>query len=157
MNKPVILCVDDEPNVLSLLMRLLRKDYTVIMAHLGTEALEILRKNPDVAVAIIDQRMPEMSGVELMEQMTRDYPDVVKIVLTGYTDLSALIESINKGEVFRYIQKPWDESILRSAVASACLRFTEQKESRRLREALSATEAKLKKVMEELNFYQKKD
>lgn len=154
MEKPRLLCVDDEPFILSSLTRLLRSEYEVITAESGMAALEIMIRMPGIGVALVDQRMPEMSGVELLEKMTADFPDTVKIVLTGYTDLGALVDSVNKGEIFRYIQKPWDSAVLKSAIVSAYKRYWDQAENRKLRESLRETEEKLKKAMDDLHSLQ---
>ncbi len=153
MEKMKILCVDDEPFILSSLTRLLRTDYEVITAESGMAAMEKLMHVPDIGVALVDQRMPEMSGVELLEKMSKEYPDVVKIVLTGYTDMGALIDSVNKGEIFRYLQKPWDSDILKSAISGAYERYHQRILNRRIRQNLEATEERLKQVMEELRSY----
>ncbi len=156
MKKPKLLCVDDEPFILSSLVRLLRSDYEVITAESGIAALDIMNQTAGIGVALVDQRMPEMSGVELLERITADYPDTIKIVLTGYTDLGALVDSVNKGEIFRYIQKPWDSAVLKSAIACAYKRYLDHIENRRLKESLSETEEKLKKIMEEVQALRKK-
>jgi response regulator RpfG family c-di-GMP phosphodiesterase len=156
MEKPKILCVDDEPFILSSLARLLRTDYEVISTESGKAALETLNTVPGIGIALVDQRMPEMSGVELLEKMTIGFPDVVKIVLTGYTDMGALVDSVNKGEIFRYIQKPWDSAVLKSAIASACSRYNNNAQNRQLHMSLQATEEKLKKVMDELQMIKTK-
>lgn len=153
MDKPKIICVDDEPFILSSLTRLMRNEYEVITAESGMVALEKVRQIPSIGVALVDQRMPEMSGAELLEKMTMEFPDIVKIVLTGYTDIGALVDSVNKGEIFRYIQKPWDSDLLKTAVSSALKRYNDNIQSRQLRASLQLTEEKLKKVMEELQTY----
>ncbi len=150
--KVKILCVDDEPFILSSLSRILRSDYEIILAESGPKALDLLKSNADVAVAIVDQRMPDMSGVELLEKLTQEYPMIIKIVLTGYTDLGALIDSVNKGEIFRYVQKPWDTGILKSAIGSAVKRYNDNAQSVLLRNSLAETQEKLKKVIDELQF-----
>ncbi len=149
-SKPKVLCVDDEQFILSSLGRLLRTEFEVLTADSGRAALEIIRDNLDIAVAVVDQRMPEMSGVELLEKMHANYSNIVKIVLTGYTDMGALIDSINKGEVFRYIHKPWDAEILKTAIRNGVQRHSDNVKNRKLQESLSETEAKLRKVIEEM-------
>ena len=102
-----ILAVDDEEDVLDVLGRALEDDYEVFTARSGAEALEILRKGP-IDLLITDQRMPEMSGTLLLEKAKEINPSMVRIILTGYTDPGDLIDAINRGEVYRYIVKPWD-------------------------------------------------
>lgn len=113
-----IMIVDDETANLRTLLRLFRQDYEVLTAESGAEALDLLQKY-DVALLISDQRMPGMSGIELMKQTVALRPQMVKILLTGYTDVEALIESINCGLVYRYITKPWTNDDLRTTVVRA--------------------------------------
>ncbi len=114
--KPAVLIVDDEEHVLRSLKRLLRRDgYVIHSAERGADALEILARE-DVSVIICDQRMPEMSGAEVLAESYRLYPDTVRITLTGYTDLAAAQASINEGHVNHFLLKPWDDENLRSIV-----------------------------------------
>ena len=113
-----IMIVDDEPANLRTLLRLFREDYQVLTAESGAEALTLLKQH-EVALLISDQRMPEMGGIELMKQTVAARPHMVKILLTGYTDAEALIESINCGLVYRYITKPWNNDDLRLTVSRA--------------------------------------
>ncbi len=101
-----ILLVDDEPMVLSSLSRLLEDDYTVHTANGGIQALEIVKREP-IKVVISDQRMPGMLGHEVLRQIKSISPNTVRMLLTGYSDLDAIISSVNAGEIFRYINKPW--------------------------------------------------
>ncbi len=96
-----VLCVDDEQNILNSLKRLLRKeDYQILTATGGIDGLKILNDN-DVHLVISDQRMPEMSGIEFLAKVKGKHPDVIRIVLTGFTDVDSITDSINKG--FHYI------------------------------------------------------
>ncbi len=113
-----IMIVDDETANLRTLLRLFRQDYEVLTAESGAEALELLQRY-DVALLISDQRMAEMTGIELMKKTVTLRPQMVKILLTGYTDVEALIESINSGLVYRYITKPWNNDDLRTTVVRA--------------------------------------
>jgi len=113
-----IMIVDDEPANLRTLLRVFRQDYQVITAESGAEALTLLQRH-DVALMISDQRMPQMTGIELMKKTVEVRPQMVKILLTGYTDISALIESVNSGLVYRYLTKPWNNDDLRLTVARA--------------------------------------
>ncbi|MFS8085717.1 MAG: response regulator, partial [Acidobacteriota bacterium] len=113
-----IMIVDDEPVNLRTLERLFRRDYQVVTAQSGAEALTLLQQH-DVALLISDQRMPEMCGIELMKNTVALRPQMVKILLTGYTDVSALIEAISCGLVYRYLTKPWDNEDLRQTVSRA--------------------------------------
>ncbi|MBE9185185.1 response regulator [Microcoleus sp. LEGE 07076] len=114
-----ILIVDDEPDNLDLLYRTFYRDYKVLRAESGPAALEILTKEGEVAVIISDQRMPKMSGTEFLSLTAAQYPDVIRIILTGYTDVEDLVEAINAGKVFKYVTKPWDAEELKIIVTQA--------------------------------------
>ncbi|MEG4573986.1 response regulator [Microcoleus sp. N3A4] len=114
-----ILIVDDEPDNLDLLYRTFHRDYKVLRAESGPAALEILAKQGEVAVIISDQRMPKMSGTEFLSLTAAQYPDVIRIILTGYTDVEDLVEAINAGKVFKYVTKPWDAEELKTLVSQA--------------------------------------
>lgn len=113
-----ILAVDDEPANLRMLERLFRKDYRVLTATNGEEALELL-KQEEVTLIITDQRMPGMTGTELLQASLRTSPEVIKIILTGYTDIEALIEAINTTKVYQFVSKPWDPINLKATVQRA--------------------------------------
>jgi DNA-binding NtrC family response regulator len=113
-----MMVVDDEPANLRLLERLFRQDYEVIMAGSGEEALELLSQH-DAAVLITDQRMPGMTGVELLERTAVLRPRMVRIILTGYTDVETLVKAINSGHVYKYVTKPWNNEELRLTVSRA--------------------------------------
>lgn len=111
-----ILIVDDEPANLRLLERLFRREYQVIAATSGAEALELLEMH-DVAVIISDQRMPGMTGIEFYKRASEMRPHTVRIILTGYTDVNSLVEAINSGVVYKYVPKPWvNEDLLQTIV-----------------------------------------
>jgi response regulator RpfG family c-di-GMP phosphodiesterase len=113
-----LLCVDDEQLVLSALTRLFRADCDVVTASSGEEALRLVRDN-DFHVVVSDQRMPGMKGVDLLRQIKDIAPQTMRILLTGYSDLGAIVDSVNDGEVFRYITKPWKNDALRYTVSLA--------------------------------------
>lgn len=113
-----IMIVDDEPANLRTLERLFRQDHQVVTALSGAEALALLEQH-DIALLISDQRMPAMTGIELMKKTVAIRPQMVKILLTGYTDVDALIDAINSGLVYRYLTKPWNNSDLRVTVSRA--------------------------------------
>ena len=113
-----IMIVDDEPANLRTLERLFRTDYQVVTAASGDDALALLEQH-NVALMISDQRMPGMTGIELMVKTVTLRPQMVKILLTGYTDVGALIEALNSGLVYRYLTKPWNNSDLRNTVSRA--------------------------------------
>ncbi|GAB2180586.1 hypothetical protein DLREEDagrD3_08090 [Denitratisoma sp. agr-D3] len=116
---PALLLVDDEPNVLSALRRLLRREnYRVLTAASGAEALEILAREP-VWVVISDERMPGMSGIELMSRVRSLYPNTIRIILSGYTELATVTDAINRGAVWKYLTKPWDDEALKETIRQA--------------------------------------
>ncbi len=117
--KPKLLVVDDEPDNLDLLYRTFRREYQVLRAESGPKALEILEQEGNVAVIISDQRMPMMSGTEFLSLTATKYPDTIRIILTGYTDVEDLVEAINAGRVFKYVTKPWDDQELKGVVKQA--------------------------------------
>jgi signal transduction histidine kinase/class 3 adenylate cyclase/two-component SAPR family response regulator len=118
-SKPTILVVDDEPDNLDLLYRTFYRDYKVLRANSGPAALELLAKQEDVSVIISDQRMPMMSGTEFLSLTATQYPDIIRIILTGYTDVEDLVEAINAGKVFKYVTKPWEAEELKTLVRQA--------------------------------------
>jgi CheY-like chemotaxis protein len=114
-----ILVVDDEPDNLDLLYRTFRRDFNVLKADSGINALEVLAASGEVAVIISDQRMPEMKGTEFLSKTVPQFPDTVRIILTGFTDIEDLVEAINAGQVYKYITKPWDPGELKAVVQRA--------------------------------------
>jgi signal transduction histidine kinase/response regulator RpfG family c-di-GMP phosphodiesterase len=118
-SKPKILVVDDEPDNLDLLYRTFHREFKVLRAESGPVALDILAKEGEVAVIISDQRMPSMSGTEFLSLTATQYPDIIRIILTGYTDVGDLVEAINSGKVFKYVTKPWDDEELKAVVRQA--------------------------------------
>lgn len=117
--KPKMLVVDDEPDNLDLLYRTFRREFQVYKAESGIQALEVLEKQGEVAVIVSDQRMPEMKGTEFLSKTVTQFPNTVRIILTGFTDIEDLVEAINSGQVYKYITKPWDPNELRGVVQRA--------------------------------------
>lgn len=113
-----VLCVDDEPNILRALSWLLRKDFQVVTAESAHEGLGLIRTG-DFDVVISDHRMPEMSGVDFLSQVKLLAPRAMRILLTGYSDMQAVIQSVNESEIFRFVSKPWDVLELPVIIAQA--------------------------------------
>ena len=111
-----VLYVDDEVNNLVGFKASFRLDYNILIANDTSEAVEILTKNPDVRIIFCDQRMPDKTGVEFFEEIRTWFPHSIRILLTGYTDIEAVINAINKGHVFRYVKKPWNDADIISAI-----------------------------------------
>ncbi|MBW4540278.1 MAG: response regulator [Myxacorys chilensis ATA2-1-KO14] len=119
VKKQKLLVVDDEPDNLDLLYRTFHREFRVLKAESGPVALRLLEQEPDIAVIISDQRMPLMSGTEFLSLTAAQYPDIIRIILTGYTDVEDLVEAINSGKVFKYVTKPWDDEELKLVVRQA--------------------------------------
>lgn len=114
--KPAILFVDDEENILSSLVRLFRKEeYDLLTATSGADGLKIMESR-EISLVISDHRMPGMTGVDFLARVKDISPDTIRIMLTGYADLEAAISAINKGEVYRFISKPWNDDELKLTV-----------------------------------------
>ncbi len=126
-----ILVVDDEQDNLDAFRFNFRKVFDIISAGSGPEALELLKER-DVAVIITDQRMPKMTGLELLKEAKVMRPDAVGIILTAFTDVDVLVDSINLGQVYRYITKPWDAKEVRGVLQYALDRFHLQRENRKM-------------------------
>jgi putative two-component system response regulator len=138
-----ILAVDDEPFVLDTIKRLLNEDnYDVLTATSGIEGLHIMETFP-VQIVISDYRMPEMNGVEFLREVYRQWPDTVRIVLSGFADIQSVIAAINEGQIYKFMGKPWNNEDLRVTVVNAIDRYRLHKENIRLT-------ADLKKKNEEL-------
>ena len=118
-HKPKILVVDDEPDNLELLYRTFHPEFEVLLADSGQKALKVLAREPDIATIISDQRMPTMSGTELLSLTATQYPDIIRIILTAYTDVDDLVDAINSGKVFKYVTKPWNNRQLKAVVRQA--------------------------------------
>jgi diguanylate cyclase (GGDEF)-like protein/PAS domain S-box-containing protein len=117
--KQTLLIVDDEPNILTSLSRLLRREgFNILTANSPSAAFEHLAKHP-VQVILSDQRMPEMSGTEFFSRVRQLYPDTIRIVLTGYTDLESVTGAINRGAIYKFLTKPWDDDLLRDQIREA--------------------------------------
>jgi predicted signal transduction protein with EAL and GGDEF domain/CheY-like chemotaxis protein len=114
-----LLLLDDEPNIVSSLTRLLRRDgYRILTANTAEEAFALLAIN-EVQVVISDQRMPTMNGTEFLSRVKKLYPGIVRIILSGYTELDTVLNAINRGEIYRFYTKPWDDQALRENVREA--------------------------------------
>src|SRR5579871_534900 len=129
--KHSILLVDDEPEILFSLRGLLRRDFELHTAQSGAEALEVLHRHP-VHVLMSDQRMPEMTGVELLRRARGECPEAVRIIFTGYADLKAVVDAVNQGQIYRYLTKPWDPDALLDVLHEACACYDRMSDRRRL-------------------------
>jgi len=140
-----LLIVDDETANIRLLERLFREDYFCLTASSGEEAMTVLDQH-EVAVVITDQRMPKMTGIELLKESAERRPHMVRILLTGYTDLEALVEAVNCGLVYMYVSKPWKNDDLKLRVSRA----VEHYENNKRHHSLAATNERLKARIREM-------
>ncbi len=146
-----LLLVDDEVNILSALKRLLRQDkYDIMTANNGQEALDTLKDSP-VDVIVTDQRMPGMTGVEFLRLAKESYPDTIRIVLSGYTELQSVTDAVNESAVYKFLTKPWDDVQLRGHVAEAFRRKEMADENLRLQRQLKIANLALETTNNELD------
>jgi len=133
MKKRTVLFVDDEEKLLrSLKTGLLDEPYNSIFAKSGKKALELLESN-DVQVIVTDMRMPQMNGLELLRIVKQEYPNIIRMVLSGYTQITTLLTAINQGEVYKFITKPWKlEEEFKPAIRQALERYNSQAERNNL-------------------------
>jgi response regulator RpfG family c-di-GMP phosphodiesterase len=138
-HKIKILYVDDEENNLFSFKATFRLKYQIFTAINGMKAAQILDENPDIEIIFTDQRMPEMTGVEFLESILEKHPDPIRILLTGYADLSASIDAVNRGKIFHYLSKPWNEEELHIAIERAYAVYKERQEEKELNKKLILT------------------
>jgi len=141
-----LLFVDDEPNILNALRRLFRPlGYKIHTAGGGAEGLALLEQEP-VDLVISDMRMPNMDGAQFLERVRQKWPDTMRILLTGYADVSSTIAAINKGEIYRYVTKPWDDNDITLLVKHALERKDLEREKLRLEELTLRQNDELKEL-----------
>ncbi len=149
-----ILFVDDEKNVLQSLKRLfMDHDYEITLANSGEEALEVLKNNSDIGLIVSDQRMPGLSGVDFLEKSRELLPDAIRILLTGYADINAVADAINRGGAYRYITKPWDDDDLIQVINDAANRFSLVQENKRLQAVIEKKNDELERWNAQLEYY----
>jgi CheY-like chemotaxis protein len=146
-----ILIVDDEEAILETMQFTFEDDYDVLATVDAAEALDLLEKNAPVAVVISDQRMPNMTGVEFLTQVFDAHPETVRIILTGFADMDAIIQAINDGHVYAYITKPWEPEDLKQVVRRAVDHHRLTVENDRLLQNLGRSNVLLEGVMERLD------
>ena len=149
-DKHTILCVDDEPNILHSMKRLLRKEgYRLLTAQSADDGLKILEEN-EVHLVISDQRMPEMSGTEFFAIVKERYPDAIRIILSGYTDVDSITESINKGHIYKFLLKPWNDSNLKTEIKQTLEQYDLIQTNKKLHAKVVEQNEELKKINENL-------
>jgi signal transduction histidine kinase len=147
--KPCLLVVDDEPDLVQSVKDLLRFDYRVLGATRASEGLRIMSAE-NVQIVMSDQRMPEMTGVEFLSNLKETHPDTVRLLFTAYADLSAVIDAINQGSVYRYISKPWIPDELRTVLRQALEYHLLQVERKRLLDEVGQKNVQLEAANAEL-------
>lgn len=157
-SKYTIVVVDDEVDNVNLVKRTLRREYDVICATSGYEALDMLTNiDKEVALIISDQRMPGMNGTEFLQKTVETHPYALKILLTGYSDVDAMIDGINKCELFHYVSKPWDPDDLKQLVGKAIenyvLTLTKNSLLKQLRDLLYTTIQAISEALDEKDTY----
>ncbi|MFH1797766.1 MAG: hybrid sensor histidine kinase/response regulator [Candidatus Omnitrophota bacterium] len=145
-----VVILDDETNILKALKRLFRDEaFGVYVTTSYAEALEAMEKNK-VKVVITDQKMPLISGIEFLKKVNEKYPGTLRVLFTGYADIKVAEDAINLGEVYRFIEKPWDDSELKNCVREAINRFDLSEENKRLNESVKKQNEELAKLNEKL-------
>jgi response regulator RpfG family c-di-GMP phosphodiesterase len=145
-----VLFVDDEDNILRSLKRLLRKEgYRLLTATSGVDGLEMLNEH-DVHLVVTDQRMPGMSGTDFLAKVKEKYPEVIRIVLSGYTEVDSITESINKGHIYKFMLKPWNDQNLKLEIKQALEQYDLMQVNKTLHEKLIEKNQELKKINENL-------
>lgn len=137
-----VLYVDDEIHNLQSFRATFRREYEIHIAESGQEALGIFRDN-DIQIILTDQRMPEMSGIEFLEEAQKINAEPMRILITGYADINAVVDAINKGQVYRYLNKPWQEGELKATIESAYEVYRLRKENKELLEELAKANEQL--------------
>ncbi|TFH21950.1 MAG: response regulator [Bacteroidia bacterium] len=143
-----ILYIDDEENNLISFKSTFRRDYRIHVAGTGKAGLEIMEKNT-IQLVITDQKMPDMSGIEFLEKIVPLYPDCMRMIMTGFSDMDAIIQAINKGNIYRYVSKPWNREELKIIIDSALEVYNLKSQNKHLIEDLKEANQNLeRKVME---------
>ncbi|MBE0437955.1 MAG: response regulator [Methylomicrobium sp.] len=146
----VLLLVDDEINIVKALKRSLRRDgYQILTANSGAEGLELLN-GQRVGVIISDQRMPHMTGAEFLSEVKVLYPDTMRIMLSGYTDLESVTNAINEGAIYKFLTKPWEDDLLRDNIRIAFEHYEMAFDNRRLTAELQHANEELQQFNREL-------
>ncbi len=148
--KHTVLLVDDEESILNSLKRLLRREgYQLLTASSGAEGLKALEGN-NVHLVMTDQRMPQMSGTEFLATVKERYPDVLRVILTGYTDVDSITESVNRGHVYKFFLKPWNDQSLKLEIKNALEQYDLIQANRGLHGKVMKQNEELRKMNENL-------
>jgi response regulator RpfG family c-di-GMP phosphodiesterase len=146
-----VLYIDDEEYNLTGFKASFRRSFRVFLANSAAEGLKVLEENPDISVIISDQRMPNMSGTEFFHEIKNIYPFAVRILLTGYTDMNDLVDAVNNGNIYKYLNKPWNEKVLHEVIKKShevyLLKMKENEDKKKLEEANSQLEFMLRQKL----------
>lgn len=145
-----VLYVDDEVDNLNSFKAVFRRDFNVFTAESALEGLKILNdKKNNIQIVLTDQRMPEVSGVEFLASLVKDSPTIMRILVTGYADLATVIDAINKGEVYRYVSKPWDNVELKNLILQAYEVYDLRKKNKNLTDNLLRVNSQIEFMLRE--------
>jgi len=148
MNEKTVLFVDDEVYILNCIRRLLRDEgYRLLTAKSGKEGLIGLEKQP-AQLVISDQRMPGMTGIEFLQAVRELYPDTVRVMLSGYVDVAMIVDSINKGEIYRFLGKPWNDVELRTSIRQCLAHYDILQQNRSMMEQIRRQNEELRRLNE---------
>ena len=137
-----VLYVDDEPHNLVAFKAAFRRHYNVFIAESAEEGMKILTEN-EIHIILSDQRMPRVTGIEFFESVLKTHPAPIRILVTGYTDINAVIDAISRGQVYKYLTKPWDENDVRNFIEKAYEVFALRKKNAELNIKLMEVNKKL--------------
>ena len=140
--KITILYVDDEEHNLLSFKATFRMKYTILTAISADEAIKVMEAKP-VEIIFTDQRMPNITGIEFLEKILEKYPDPMRILLTGYADMNAVIDAVNKGKIFHYLSKPWNEEEVDITIQRAYDVYLKKQEIREMNEKLAVSNDQL--------------
>ena len=141
-----LLYVDDEENNLMSFKATFRLKYNVTIASSAADAMKLLEKK-SFEIIITDQRMPNMTGIEFLEKVLEKYPDPIRILLTGYTDMTAVIDAVNKGKIYHYLSKPWSEEVLDAAIQKAYEAYNKDQEIKIMNAKLATSNDQLEFIL----------
>ncbi|NNV55836.1 response regulator [Limnovirga soli] len=138
-----VLYIDDEPQNLISFKASFRRDFTIFTAESAEDARKILDENKEITIILSDQRMPNITGIEFFESILELYPDPIRILITGYTDISAVVDAINRGQVYKYLTKPWNEDDIKNSILKANEVYRLRKDNKELTDKLMHLNEKL--------------
>lgn len=150
MTEKTLLCIDDDKATLNSLQRLLHGEkYRVLIAETASEAFEVLNQET-IHVVMVDQRMPDVNGAKLLQLIKEKYPTILRLVLSGYADVSAILDSINEGEIYRFLSKPWDSNALKIMLRQSFEHYELQELNRTLFQKVNDQNNALTRLNDEL-------